>query len=297
MRMNYRRFFMNRNSKTSTPDIETMKVSVISDSHLNAIAADDESYPNLEGPPMFFYTARKKLADYVDFINDQKPDVSLHLGDVITGNGDGYVDSFSMFNSIWNTIDSEIKTSISAGNHDYPWLGDRSLSHEIVAQSLGYGDNPMVAGSKMNESFTVTKGNVGVKFINFETNIYTNGVFNSVGGYISTEMIDWIVGEVNNSQDNIIMLYCHKAKGYLEEQSRIALETALSQALTNKPQIKLYWLYGHSHVWQITEMTTDIGDIPMYNISAIVDNIASEFYTFNISEDGIESIDIHWASW
>ena len=118
MRRNFKRLLL-KSDKTVMPET-IMNVSIVSDLHLNSAAVDDESFPNFSSPPMYFYTARKKLEQYVEHVNQQHPDVIINLGDII--DGINYRSSFDLFRQYWDMIDTNIKKSITEANHDYPQI-------------------------------------------------------------------------------------------------------------------------------------------------------------------------------
>ena len=171
------------------------------------------------------------------------------------------------------------------------------MSHEYVAEKLGYSNRPIIAGSKMNESFSVYKSNLGVRFINYDSNMTETGAFSSAGSYLSETLIAWMKSELLNCDEQIALLYSHRGMGFINQQSWDNLQTMLLEVSDIKPELKMYMFYGHSHISDINESRTGISNTPIYNITALVDNIESEFYTINISENGIESIDTHWATY
>lgn len=293
MRRNFKRLLL-KSEQTVMPET-IMKVSIVSDLHINPVAVDDESFPNFSNPPMYFYTIGQKLEQYVNHVNQQQPDTIINLGDII--DGINYGSSFDLFRQYWDMIDPTIKKSISAGNHDYQRISGGYLSHDYVAEKLGYSNRPIIAGSKMNESFSVYKDDLGVRFINFDSNMTETGSFSSAGSYLSDVLIAWIKTELLNSDEQIALLYSHRGMGFIEQQSWENLQTMLLEVSDIKPELKMYLFYGHSHVADIKEYRTPISNTPIYNITALVDNIESEFYTFNISENGIQSIDTHWAKY
>ena len=296
MRRNFRNILLLKNKSIKE---NLFKLTVFSDSHINTEAVDDETYPNLSSPPMYYYTARKKVEDVVGYVNENKPNVLLCLGDVI--DGENWDSSFDMFMSYWDTVDISIKKAISAGNHDYYYKIPDDPVHEYVAGKLGYGERAYVAGSKMQESFAVYHSihdrSFGVRFINLDTNITAEGTFNGVGSYISTEVLNWIENELLNCPENLAFIFSHKGRNFLEEQSRIGLETTIANVLNGRPEMKIYRLYGHTHRPSIWKYNSDIGGFPIYNVSALVDNLESEFYTLYISEAGVHSIETHWAKY
>src|SRR5690554_5879516 len=107
--------------------------------------------------------------------------------------------------SKWNQIPSIIPKVVAAGIHDYTVLIPSSGRHEYVAGKLGYGSNPLIAGSKMNVSFAVNNPLVDVRFINFESNMTSTGAFSSGGGFYSSDMIEWIRNEILSCNENIII--------------------------------------------------------------------------------------------
>lgn len=295
MRRNYKRLLLkNKDVKSNL-----FKFTFFSDTHIDVDAIDNESYPNLSSPPMYYYTIGKKLDDLIKHVNLHKPSLLIHLGDVI--NNANPTESFDYFMGRWQEIDSSIKTSITAGNHDYEQATNNELglsNHEYVATKLGYSDKPYVAGSKMSDSFSIYHSDeFGVRFISIDSNMTELGGFSSSGGYLSNELLSWVETELLNNPEKIAFIYSHKGRDYLHEQSRINLETMIANVLIQRPDMKIYRIYGHTHRPALFEYTSEIGGFPIYNCSALVDNLESEFYTFYLSEAGIHSIETHWAKY
>src|SRR5690554_4363700 len=128
MRRQQRHIISNRKS-------DLFRLSLVSDVHYNSEAVGNPSFPSLPNPPMFFYTAAQKMQKYVDFVNEQKPEIAICLGDCI--DGENWEDSFNGFMGYWNNIDGQIPTLIAAGNHDY-YSGIPSPRHDYVSGKLGY---------------------------------------------------------------------------------------------------------------------------------------------------------------
>jgi len=286
---------------------DTVRFIVFSDAHVIAEAADDTSYPSLVSPPMIYYTARKKMQIVASNINLINPDAVLFLGDTI--NYQDFEESFDMFMEYWNNIDPSIKKSISAGNHDYAY--DASYDpvqyemplEDYTAYKLGYGDRTLTAGSKFNESFSVSNGNTSVRFINFDTNFNSEGQHSSVNtGYIPSAEINWIKSELLTCEDNVAFLFSHKgamlgATSYLNETDRTAFENMLVEVSQAKPSLKLYYLYGHSHAPNLVQGYTKTGHFEAYNFSALVDYMSSQYYVFTVNRKGIVSIETLWANY
>lgn len=301
---------MNRRGKRllfSGRGSETIRFVLFSDLHMIAEAADDPTYPSLSSPPMIYYTARKKLQILVNSVNNLMPDAVIFLGDAI--NYQDYENSFDMFMDYWSSIDSDIKKSISAGNHDYAYNADydaetHGMSLEnYTAYKLGYGDRTPVAGSKFNESFSVSGSSLSVRFINFDTNFTSNGEHSSTGtGYIPSDEISWMQSELMACNDNVAFIYSHKgasksATSYLNDADRIALENMLGTVSQAKPGLKIYYLYGHSHIASIAHGYTPNGKFETYNCSALVDNLSSPYYMISVDRKGIRAIEALTASY
>src|SRR5690625_1947070 len=211
MRWIYRR---NRNKAN-----DGMSVYIITDSHLNDDASDDPSYPNLSGPPMYFYTARQRIEEFVGTVNLDNPDLVLHLGDVVDGSAPN--SSYDTFMGYWNTINSP--SYIAPGNHDA--VSSRGLNaedlsiHDFLAWKLKYEGRPIIGHSKFNESFSIVKNNVSVKFINLDTNIDPiDGSYTSPTQVkLPDETIEWLEGEIANSVENDIVMFSHKGGSFFDE--------------------------------------------------------------------------------
>ena len=276
--------------------LPTITFVVVSDSHLNSVAADDDSFPNLDSPPMFFYTARKKIEIVKNAVNNLKPDLVIHLGDTI--HGPNSEDSFDMFMQYWSAINPNVKTSITAGNHDY-YIDDElgTSLHEYVADKLGYGNRQLTAGSKFNESYSISRGEFSVRFVNFDTNFDSNGQHSINGGFIPNDEISWISSELLACEDDVAIVYTHRGGIYLNETDKNKFESMLASVALQKPLMKIIFMYGHTHVSLLTEGITKIGYFPTYNSSALVDNIMSEYYVFRVNKNGIKSVQTFLAKY
>lgn len=281
-------------SKKEIDKSSLFSITFLSDSHINSSAVDDEAYPNASSPPMYFYTAREKLQQFINQSNIMLPDVAIHLGDIIDGpNADT---SFEMGMQYWNMLDSNISKHISPGNHDAPGWG-----METVAQTLGYGSREIVAGSKFNESFALSSKGIYIRFIGYDSNLALDGSYQGASKtYMSDTLMAWIESELLNSPEDLIFIYTHRASAsYIQEPGWTNFKNMLESVVRQRPELNINIVYGHSHVPSIIKYTyLNVGKVvPMYNISALVDNTESEFYTFYVSKDGIEEIDTHWTKY
>lgn len=276
------------------------KLSIITDLHIVAEADGDKNYPPIGR--RLLWTPRTKLEKFVNHNNTEKgrADCILCLGDIINGDGDlGYDDSFNMFMTEWNKLDATIPKAITAGNHDYsttiPEMVGSLTKHEYVAEKLGYGSRPMNQGSKFNETFVAEGNGIEIRFINFDTNKTAADTWSISGGYMSVEQLNFIETTIENSEQEIIVLFTHRFRPLMPEEECLKVEQIVADAMAARPELKVSLFFGHEHPYKALQKYPVIGEMRQYNIPAIVDNEIGKSTDVYFNHNGIKYFgDLMW---
>ena len=104
----------------------------------------------------------------------------------------------------WNEI--TVPKELTVGNHDMDG-GKAAVANTELADLLGYGDRPIIAGSKFNQSFYLENAYNKVKIISFDTNIDENGHLPITIQPCKKPIRDWIKSEILNSETNNVLLF------------------------------------------------------------------------------------------
>lgn len=275
------------------------KLTLISDTHISTTAEENPETPSYEN--RLFYTVGTKLNKFFTHIkkDENKPDCILQIGDVIEGlNSWDYDSSFDLFMNHWNTLD--IPRGIVAGNHDYTQKMVASLppdmtQHEYISWKLGYGDNPVTAGSKMNYHFSVEHPLVNIKFIAFESNQHADGHFDNQGGFQSEAQIAWIENLLKTCEESVAVIYTHKFRPHTAETEAVKIESMITRVNASRPDLKIILIFGHSHPSHPVRAVPKAGNYKSFTVPALVDNLDS--LTMNLYIDSIGGVQFETESW
>jgi len=272
-----------------------LSFTVLSDTQWNSAAIDNVDFPNLNNS-VYYYTVQKKLKQVIEYTNQRKPDALLHLGDVT--DGANYDASFDMFMADWNRIDPSVKKSLVTGNHDYFAVDMGYEDADYVASKLGYGNNTLIAGSKFNDSFSVTsQSGLSARFIGFDSNLKIDGIPDAANpGWIQEYVSDWIKSELLACEEKIAVIYSHHntatyADGYAY------FESALQDVRASRPDLKMYVMFGHTHVVNLTQTMAIGSKAPIINIPSLSYQLSGKYFTFTFNESGLKSIETFYATY
>lgn len=230
---------------------ETVKIAWITDTHIVAsvdgkpgeFGAVSELPDNSSVGKRYYYTAGDKLRNYVDKVNEIKPNLAIHTGDAIDREGQ---DSFDLFMSIWNGIDPQIKKEFIAGNHDFAG----GFTYEEMKSDLGLVEEN--AGSIFNKSYVINEGENFVRIITYDTNINDTGNHvNQTQGKVSSQIVNWVKSELLNSNEDIAILFAHHGihsnNTYFRQGDAIDFRNMVYDVLDEKPQMTIHNIFGHFH--------------------------------------------------
>lgn len=277
-----------RRKKGSNP----LKIFFAADAH---IRADVDGNPNATGAiggTRYFYTAGQKMQNFVDDVNKSYPDLVYFGGDMIEEWEN--VGSADLFMQKWNQINSGIRKELTVGNHDLAW--SPSLANTDMATKYGYGSRPIVAGSKYNQSFVLTNGKNTLRIIAVDTNIDENGNHQVVTAQTLKQPIrDWLESELLNSPEKNIVIFSHAGMEddlyHFNETDAQAFKTMVDRVISQRPELKIYNIYGHRHQPDIVSDDRLGSSVKSYSIPAVVENEVGNYVEILFSEqDGLSLI-------
>ena len=226
------------------------KVFLLNDLHFKA---GTDSNPNASGAiggggedMRYFYASPNNIRDFVKIANIEKPDLILLLGDMCDNPSD-----WLLFNQIWSELDSEIKTFITLGNHDFD-----NKSYTDLVSILSMTNEQTVAGSKFNRTFELGDN----LFVVIDTTFNSENEHGShyVNVRMHDESVEWLKNIIINSTQKNIFICTHvgiqlKNIQYFENQQAELIQSIIE---TNKKTFQeITWLYGHHHVVDTLKQT------------------------------------------
>lgn len=268
------------------------------DAHVYAEVDGNPEHENAKLGDRYFYTVGQKLQNFVDDINTYKPDLVFFTGDMVEAWG--LTGSPELFLIKWNQI--EVRKELIIGNHDMA-IGGADIANTTMADMLGYGNNPIIAGSKYNYSFYLDNGFNKVKIISFDTNLDENGNHAAIAKQTVTQpVIDWIESELLNSQTNSVIMFSHANPGddtewHFQESGQLAFKQMIDNVAAQRPNLKMYCLAGHNHRQGINEYTRLGPNIRCFSISPIVDFEIGKYAIVSISQKyglSIREVSLHY---
>lgn len=258
------------------------------DSHIKAPVDGKPDAEGAVGGTRFYYTAGQKMQKFVDDVNQIKPDLVFFGGDMIEELGEG---SEQLFMEKWNQIDPNIRKELTIGNHDLAWQPE--LANTYIADVFGYGERQIIAGSKFNQSFTLSNGDNSVKIISVDTNINENGEHEVVTAqYLKEPVRNWVKSELMTSEQENVIILSHGGmeddKFHFNEADAIAFKEMIDDVLSERPTLKIYSFFGHNHNPNMGIRHRYDNPIISYSIPPIVDFDIGKYVVITFSEkDGI----------
>lgn len=265
-----------------------LKIMFATDSHVKAPVDGNSEAIGAIGGTRFFYTAGQKLQKFVDDVNDKKPDLVFCGGDMIEELNEG---SEELFMTKWNQINSSIRKELTVGNHDLAWSPE--LTNTYIADAFGYGDRPIIAGSKFNQSFILSNGDNALKIISIDTNINENGEHKVVTAQMLKQPIrDWIESELLNSTEENIILFSHAGMEddlyHFNADDAQDFKAMIDDIVLKRPELKVYSIYGHRHQTNVRSDNRLGESVKSYSIPAVVDTKIGKYVEITFYEkDGL----------
>lgn len=256
-----------------------------SDSHVKASVDGDPGAEGSQGATRKYYTAGQKLQNFVDDVNRINPDLVFFGGDMVNGTE---IESKELFMSKWSQLDPIIRKELTIGNHDLPYLRTNDISD--IEDTFGYGERSKIAGSKFNQSFVLSNQTNSVKVIIVDTNIDEDGThYNMTEQKLKKPVRDWVESELLNSEQNHVILLSHAGVEddyiHFNRDDAQAFKTMVENTLQQKPELKIYNIYGHRHQQSVYHDDRLGNMIESYSCPAIVDNEIGKYVEFTFSEE------------
>lgn len=186
-----------------------------------------------------YYDGSRRLRNFVETVNKEKPSAVIHTGDMIERD-----DDWEFFNSIWNNLDENIPQGLTIGNHDLV-----PTSYEEIIGYLGYQDKSKNGGSKLNQSFEVYNENVSVKIIMMDSNIDHEGnhIVTSMG-FINQPALEWLDNELEISVSDVNLICTHHGfHGYTSGRFDKTDSFKVLDIVNKHKDKTIYNLFGHEH--------------------------------------------------
>ena len=125
-----------------------LSIFVVTDLHISS-----------ESPDQYHARSRQRLINFVDIVNQEKPDICVWLGDNVNRPpliGDD--NDYDFVINEWNRITTDVEKIVCLGNHDY---GDGRNESDFL-NGYGYQDNDIIAGSRFTRNIICHKSNVSL---------------------------------------------------------------------------------------------------------------------------------------
>lgn len=261
------------------PD-ENLKIYVITDNHLRLGVDGKPSDPNAIDGSRYYYASNSKLRGFVDAVNTEKPNLALHLGDMVDSPAD-----FTFFNEWWGKV--TVPKELTIGNHDFD-----DYNYEGIVQAVGYDTRPEIAYSKFNRSFRVESNGVSARIIMLDTNYVGTEHANTGRGAIrSSSVFTWLETEINNAtEDHILLCSHHGAHFYnypIEWPYFVESHAYKIRDIVNNSGKKVVGLFGHHHAADITEFNNLGANFPGYRLPDSIYFENGHFTEITLTKSGL----------
>jgi 3',5'-cyclic AMP phosphodiesterase CpdA len=253
------------------------------DLHLSALDGEHDDPAAIRGA-LHLYSGTVKARRFVDEANIARPDLAVHTGDMV----DTGPTMFPTFMTEWARL--AVPSALTLGNHDL-----YGVTFAEATTALGRDPFPEVAGSRFNESFGVTNGNVAARILMVDTNRGDAGAAADTTGRLQSDAIAWIEAEMDAASEDIVLLFSHHGPhGFagpggvqFSETDATAVAAAIQGVLDDRPAMRAHWLFGHAHGTQsvLRQQTLGVG-IPGYRAAAIIDRNPGAYLVVRVTESG-----------
>lgn len=265
-------------NESNTIDDNPIVIYWATDSHTYALVDGNPAHENAISYNRYYYTSSQKLQNFVDDVNVSGADLAFFSGDMVEW-WDGT--SPQLFMSKWEQI--SIKKGLTLGNHDLGGGGAVNVANTDMADMYGYGDNPIIAGSKYNYSFYLDNGHNRVKVISFDTNLDDNGehIITTVQT-VKQPVLDWLQSEILNSDTDSVILFSHASPAdwdiHFNPTDRENFKTMINNVVAQRPAVNIVSLAGHNHVQGIQEWDNlGLSNIRFITTPPVVDFVTGKY--------------------
>lgn len=231
-----------------------------------------------------FWTVPGKVRDFVAQANAAQPAVVLVSGDVVEVDGD-----FAYFFENWDGL--TVPYELMPGNHDYS-LPYTTTRMQAVADGMGFGTAPLVAGSRMNRSVAYSANGVDVRFILVDVNVQRDNTIPEPNGSLTPAQKTWIAAELAASPEDIIFIGTHHGphqhyQGWFVQQDAFDLRDIVEAEIAARPQRVITGLFGHDHSFRFGPARFDnLGGFHGIVTPVMLENTQAPFTKFHVFADG-----------
>ncbi|HZK26030.1 MAG TPA: metallophosphoesterase, partial [Thermoclostridium sp.] len=241
---------------------------IVTDIHMKAFFdTEDGSETGAVNTPLnrYYYTSPDLMRQFVDKVNEIKPNLVLCLGDMCDN-----PEWFDEWNVIWGGINPSIRKELIPGNHDLD-----NLTFAELVTATGMDGKSVTAGSPFNQIIELGDD---VLYILTDTTFDTSDNHTSNYQYMRmhTSTPAWIQNILETCiQTNIIIaghsvpsLNAISSDKYNLAQATL-LKNMVSGVVAARPELKIEWMCGHHHVPNIVRNSTYV-DNPVILMPAMI---------------------------
>lgn len=268
-------------SRGATPGLEFWATT---DTHIWDEVGEDPNHLDAEHGLKLFYTVPSKIRDFVGQANEAQPHMVIHAGDIVEIDG-----GFDYFWQFWDSL--TVPSEVLPGNHDYS-LPYTTTRMQAMADGLRFGSAPIVAGSRLNRTFTASGNGVSARFIAVDVNVQRDWAPVEPNGSLTPDQKSWIATELAASpEDNIFIMTHHGPhdyeKGWFVEADALDLQAMVQAEKAARPSRNIIGLFGHNHSVRFTPQAyNNMAGFPAVCIPVMLENFTSPFAKFHLTPDG-----------
>lgn len=253
-----------------------LEIYVLTDTHdIVGVSGDPNAYKAVtHGGTRLHFQQKQKIELFVQDVLENKPDAVLGLGDFFDAPA-----PIENFKQNWSRIPEP--KGIMLGNHDYSLMGKNNAesSYQHLSHELQFCERMVNAGSKLNQSFYVNKGDIEVKVIMCDFSLTKDNAGSivhhaNVMGTILPEQLEWIKEELLNSRTNRVILASHHGMHfsfYFADEYATALKDTIGKVKAVNPKLTVLGVFGHNHVYQPVRIENMLPEMLCYNASASIE--------------------------
>lgn len=232
------------------------------------------------GLDRYYYASPNLLRNFVEIVNNEKPDFVMALGDMCDIPSD-----WNLFNKIWNSIDDLIPRGVTIGNHDLD-----VQSFDDILTILRYDGKKENAGSKFNQTYVINKKGFAIRIIVIDATFNNSDLHGSHydAVRVHSDAVSWMGNILNTCKEDYVFICSHVGvhESHFNPDQRTQIKNLVDGILLNKPNLKVTWLFGHHHVLELTPYT-NLGDRHLgYLLPALILNESGRFTELTISPNG-----------
>lgn len=254
-----RLLYYNKTRKTDSKPNTTnaLKFYWTTDLHTKAsVDKDPNATGATNGNNRYFYASMNKFKQMITEANSKPLEAFIITGDMFEDERD-----FNFFMTEWNEIDASMRKELTIGNHDM--VGGASAYDDCVT-GFGYDARTEIAGSKFNQSFSLSNGLVSARVLIVDSNFDENGnhAISTTGRFTQAEL-DWLESEMQNATEEVILLMTHHAPHnydeaghfYFDQTSAFSIRDIVDNLKVSQPEKVVHCLAGHFHQTEVKPYT------------------------------------------